>query len=429
MKSSEEIDTMVSRITRQENTGSAKKVHVPHLEQPMSLASGKVLVNAEKPGLGRSVIPVNAASDSDSCSLFEYVPQNKNRLKTSNDSQKLAPGSGKKKKGERIVASRYLQSAGLKKKSASAGPEKKVLQRPLNSTGGSYVAKASFTAKSKKPQNEFASSSNGADKMARQEKTSTPTHGGAPVVLNTCDYSAISVDLSSVSMADASVLGGPVGAGYTSLQQVGQYHRGKDLTLLQQTCDQEYSHYLQVHYLSSLAQKCQADVQKEAMKQLSQLCNLMDVKQMEAAELEKELPRLQHLNQVYDLLEAQQGGLESVVRLLPAQQKEYRIFSTALDTTRHQIETRGILIPSSEEQYEAELANLLLETEELLGSIASMCKDSSAVQNVASIFQDIQKATETQRSDVLKCVELVSAMESLVTQETSLRIQEMQTST
>lgn len=82
MKSSEEIDTMVSRITRQENTGSAKEVHVPHLEQPMSLASGKVLVNAEKPGLGRSVIPVNAASDSDSCSLFEYVPQNKNRLKT-----------------------------------------------------------------------------------------------------------------------------------------------------------------------------------------------------------------------------------------------------------------------------------------------------------------------------------------------------------
>lgn len=63
------------------------------------------------------------------------------------------------------------------------------------------MAKASFTAKSKKPQNELASSSNGADKMARQEKTSTPTHGGAPVVLNTCDYSAISVDLSSVSMA------------------------------------------------------------------------------------------------------------------------------------------------------------------------------------------------------------------------------------
>lgn len=31
----------------------------------------------------------------------------------------------------------------------------------------------------------------------------------------------------------------------------------------------------------------------------------MDVKQMEAAELEKELPRLQQLNQVYDLLDAQ----------------------------------------------------------------------------------------------------------------------------
>ncbi len=52
----------------------------------------------------------------------------------------------------------------------------------------------------------------------------------------------------------------------------------------------------------------------------------------------------------------QQAGLTPVVASLPQLQQQYGSLSQALDTTRHQIPTKGVYIPDDEDQHQGQKA-------------------------------------------------------------------------
>ncbi|KAL8615823.1 hypothetical protein ACOMHN_048531 [Nucella lapillus] len=440
----DDVVTMVSRSSAQKGLGSAReKQRVTRLAQPSFDESGEsdktnsALRNTE-PAVPA---PSEVTSDSETCSLFEYVPQSKNRPKSAEASVKsIPPKSSKKKKGERTVPSRYMQSAKSKRAVSAAESadrtiqtKKNVSQRSsANMNNSSLQPSRKKSALTSRP-TPHLSSSRSPDRSQNnrsgpQGKTSTPTHDGVPI-MTSCDASVINPELSMLSAIDASQLKFGSGSGPSGNHGFQRKEKKEDLPFVQQRLDASYARYLQWLFLDTKASFMLQQQEKDAVRQLCTLWEITEQTRNEKAELEQDLAKLRHMNLLDEQLESQQQCLEPVIRVLRTLETDYSAMARAMDTTRHQIALNGIHLPEDEELYLESLEQGLLESEELLGTLGTLTQSKAPkVTDFSNTCHAVEQAVEGQCSELNRCGELLSAVQSLATHENSLFIQAMQAS-
>ncbi|XP_076439440.1 uncharacterized protein LOC143279093 isoform X2 [Babylonia areolata] len=441
----DEVSTLVSRSSAQRRkVESVRQKHpVPRLAQPSFEDSEEVERGDTAGGRQRAAVsaPSEVTSDSDACSLFEYVPQARSRPKTAEEGSKaVPPKSAKKKKGGRTVPSRYMQSATSKKGNSSTSlpldktlPAKKSLictsSMNTNNSGTQMPRKkAASNSRTAAPHHLSGGSSpdQGQSQSAPQGKTSTPTHDGVPIMAS-CDASAIHPELSMLSAIDASQLRLGAGSGPSGSHRSPRKQKKVDLRAQQQRLDLSYARCLQWLFLASKAELCLQQQEKDAMRQLHALWALLEKTRQEKAHLEQDMARLRHLNMLDQQLDTQHQALEPVVRVLPTLQKDFGGLASAVDTTRHQITVRGIHLPDDQDFYLASLEQVLMESEQLLGTLSTLTrKQAPAVSDFSDACQAVQQAVHDECLELNRCGELLSAVQSLTTHENSLRIQAMQ---
>ncbi|CAC5410796.1 HAUS8 [Mytilus coruscus] len=422
-------------------------------------------------------------SESDACSVKDLVTLKTkgNTRKKSAPVKKKSPLPSKtpqtaKKKSSRIVASRYLQAADAKVKTSLSvlypkptKPERSIskasrsmdfapksarkisrktkdmsidfsprtVQKPKLSSHdtGTSQSKGKVTSQSGEmgtSMNDNGDTPHTPDNshMTTGGQTSTPTHDGSDFP-NEIDASAIHPEISVLSTGlRKSVWREGSRINHSVLSNVSTHlppKKKKQAKLTQHQLDMLYARYIQSLYLSTKAQKVREEQEKQAMAQILGIYTEVEKLQKKNHEMDKELMRLKHLNEVDVQIDLQRQSLGPIVSSLPQLTKEYDTLAHALDTTRHQIPTKGVYIPDDEDQFQRDLEHSLLESEQLLGELSVMIrKDLPSVTAMANALSTMEKATETQVEELVRCNEMIAATQSLTIQETSMKIQAIQ---
>ncbi|XP_055955369.1 uncharacterized protein LOC126816526 isoform X2 [Patella vulgata] len=358
-------------------------------------------------------------SDMDACSIDEYVPIIKSKTKPGTKSNSKTSTVTKAKKGISIP-SRYMQASA--KTSTSLVNQK-------TSSGAKHSA-SNKSLPSHKPATPGRSHKPATPSMPSKPaggKTSTPCSSEAlPNTTQDMDTSAIPAEISAIS-ADLSTLYHSKKYNTSSIIQQKKRPKKQDIKMSQQRLDVIWSRYLQWLYLDSRAKTVFKEQEKAAMGQLNMLWEEVEALHEKEASLKLELVRLKHLNELDDQLELQNSGLEPVINNLPVISNEYHELAASLDTTRHQISTKGIYIPDDEDTFQASLENSLQESENLLGQISMMVRQQTPkTSQFSTALQTTEKVVDSECSELKKCRELLAASQSLITQESSLKIQSIQ---
>lgn len=186
-----------------------------------------------------------------------------------------------------------------------------------------------------------------------------------------------------------------------------------------------YGRLIQWAFLESKARKCLHDQDKQATAQINALSALLEKERRREAELELELARLKHANVVDEMLELQSSGVGPAVSKLTPVESQYHQLASALDSTRHHMPTKGIYLPADgKEEYLAELAKALQETEHLLGEISVMTrKQAPAVEQCAKVLSSMEGTVEHEVASLSRCQSLLSSVCSKLDKENALRLQ------
>ncbi|XP_022235282.1 HAUS augmin-like complex subunit 8, partial [Limulus polyphemus] len=195
--------------------------------------------------------------------------------------------------------------------------------------------------------------------------------------------------------------------------------RRKDLELV-------YCRYLQAKYLEIMAEKAINERSEKAMRQICMLSQMNREFSQCAAQLETQLETFKYLKSLKHYLDIQEECLSPVVCALPTLDVQYRCVADAVDTTRHGLPTSNVIFPKNNEE-EEKLLQALEETDTLLAAInvqlessrGDLCATTSGLRNIYVIL-------EGEIDDLQKNNNLFTQLSSLVTQESSLKIQSIQ---
>ncbi|KAL5022504.1 hypothetical protein ScPMuIL_001659 [Solemya velum] len=392
-------------------------------------------------------------SDSDACSLNEYVTPKASKSQISSSSTKAPRTETPRKKKVKIIPSRYMQAAVAKSKpepksgvsfhststrlksadlTRSGRASRSMDQTRKSSHKKSHVLEARVP-ETREVEKKSEVHTPDSSQMSTGGKTSTPTSDG--YLFHDIDASAIHPDVSILSTGDISRTTAPSsttknrnrGASQSLLSDTilqGSTKKRKSAKITQSDLDMLYARYLQWVYLTASAEKNLHSQEASAMAQISALHEEVDDLYSRKAGLEQELAQITHQNLLEKQLDVQRQGLGPVVSNLPTLSQEYRSLANALDTTRHQIPTKGIHLPDDEDQFQVTLEKTLAESEHLLGELSVMIRQEVPnVSSMATALNMVEKSVEEQCQELSRCRELISATQSLVTQETTLKIQ------
>ncbi|XP_070540031.1 uncharacterized protein [Ptychodera flava] len=199
-----------------------------------------------------------------------------------------------------------------------------------------------------------------------------------------------------------------------------------DDDITQEWLDILYARYIQWVFMASKMKKVRQDQEKEASAQIYWLWNENDKLLQRKAELELEQAQLDQSNNLDRQLELQQNGLGPVVAGLEQLKQEHNTLAQAIDTTRHHVPMQGIHIPPNERDYIEQMRSALNETEQLLGEISVLTREKQPKANeMAKSMQILSNATENECLELDKLNEVLAAVKSLTTHETSLKIQQI----
>lgn len=285
-------------------------------------------------------------------------------------------------------------------------------------------------------------------RISTSQKTSTPTMDGSFIPQEDIDASAIHAEASFLSSGDMSKIQQTQSKtskhhiiqakqdishdpfSQSVLSNVSVSHdpgAKKKPKITQNDLDLLYARYIQSLFLHSRQKKMRDEQEKQAMAQLFGLHEEVDQLRQKKFEMEQSFAKIKHLNQVNEQIELQRQSLGPVITNLPKLKEEYENLAHALDTTRHQIQTKGVYLPEDEDQYQRQLENALLESEQLLGEISVMIRCATpGATSMADALQTMEKTIDSECQELKRCKEMLAAFESLAIHETSLEINVMQ---
>ncbi|XP_022286537.2 uncharacterized protein LOC111099517 isoform X1 [Crassostrea virginica] len=359
---------------------------------------------------------MSLVSESDACSISDFVtkPVTKNKKPvTTAKAIPKTPGTAKKK--TKVVASRYMQAAQAKgsvsvlmEKSSKADRSKGSRSLDVHTSLTNHKGKKQ--PKERKPaeaQRNPGTPEN--PQTAKTGKTSTPTS-------DISFFSTLQTDISAISA------GGDVSKLNPDSHHSKVKHRP---SVTQQYLDLLYGRFVQWDFLACKAKRIREEQERKAMSQILWLQEELQKLRKIKHEKDKELVRLKHLNELDEQLDIQRECLDPVVSHLPKLTKQYETLAQALDTTRHQIPTKGIYIPQDEALFHSQLEQILQESEYLLGNLSATTGQPlhSATATVAQHLSALEKHTNQQCQQLKSCNEMIAATQSLTVEESSLLIQ------
>lgn len=354
-------------------------------------------------------------SESDACSISDFVtkPVNKTKPVKKAKAGPNTPGTAKKK--TKVVPSRYMQAAQAKASVSvlmdkSSKADRSKVSRSLEVPTSHPSQKAKKQIKEKR-QIEVQKNPSTPENLQNRKtgKTSTPTS-------DVSFFSTLQTDLSAISAA------GDV----SKLNSDSHQSKAKPRpNTTQQTLDLLYGRFVQWEFLACKARRIKEEQERKAMSQMLWLQEELQKLRKLKHDKDKELARLKHLNELDEQLDIQRECLEPVVSHLPKLTKQYETLAQALDTTRHQIPTKGIYIPQDEALFHSQLEQILQESEYLLGNLSASTGQPlhSATATVARHLASLEKHTNQQCQQLKSCNEMIAATQSLTVEESSLLIQ------
>ncbi|KAL3864390.1 hypothetical protein ACJMK2_006077 [Sinanodonta woodiana] len=383
--------------------------------------------------------------DSNACSIDEYVtsnPKSKKIAPVPRSTKKVppakAPDMARAKKG-RVVPSRYMQAVESKAKSSSLNLDQTSMR--VNKPSKSLEKPQSARKVARKNHHPIVSAPSDEKDRPRTPETLTVANASTPT--SDCslpdhdiDASAIHPDLSVLSNASnfsklhlsmSTSKQKPMSEGREPLQEINTNRKKSKGKVTQVQLDLRYGHYLQWLFLYTKGKKCQQEQEKQAMTQIAALHEEVEKMRKVKAERLQHLAQLRHLNMLDELIDIQRQGLGPVVANLPQLQKNYSDLAHALDTTRHQIRTKGVYIPDNEEEFLGTLETALAESEHLLGQISVLSRQKSPkVTAMATGLETLEKDVENMTQELKRSQELILATEKLHMEENSLKVQAIQ---
>ncbi|XP_006824895.1 HAUS augmin-like complex subunit 8 [Saccoglossus kowalevskii] len=172
--------------------------------------------------------------------------------------------------------------------------------------------------------------------------------------------------------------------------------------------------------------KVMEEREKDAMSEIYWIWNENEMLSLRKAELETELVDLHYKNKLDELLKVQREGLGPIVSGLDQLKKQHNTLAQAVDTTRHHVPTKGINIPVNERDYLVDMGKALNETEQLLGEIHMLTREHQPqVKECAKSIGALKDATLNEGVELYRLNEVMAAVSTLTTHETSLKIQHM----
>lgn len=156
----------------------------------------------------------------------------------------------------------------------------------------------------------------------------------------------------------------------SSLRKKDQQRR----EVTQMELDLLYTLYLQSVFMTTRARKTLEEKERQAIAQLSALKEYSNRLRRRKQDLDKELIRQQHLGMLDDMLDIQEPGLAQASVLMGQYEQQHAQLATAMQATRHQVATAGIVLPDRQEDFDAAMSRTLQESEYLLGEISAMAQ-------------------------------------------------------
>nr|XP_025961696.1 HAUS augmin-like complex subunit 8 isoform X1 [Dromaius novaehollandiae]XP_025961697.1 HAUS augmin-like complex subunit 8 isoform X1 [Dromaius novaehollandiae]XP_025961698.1 HAUS augmin-like complex subunit 8 isoform X1 [Dromaius novaehollandiae] len=298
--------------------------------------------------------------------------------------------SGQKRKGGRVVRSRYLQYDKEKKKDSSAN---------------------SFTTSTVKPSEKGGSLQN-RSVLPQKGKTSA---GAVPHSLNQSsfekgDLQSTLLDEDKVTRPDLdlSAINDKIllkktpsskSVCKTSTETSGKKQNvNSDSGVLNEWLE---SQTLLLTYLRVKAGKNLAQLEEKAEENLLMLCEEKERQQEKLCELKREFLLEEQEQKLEDVLNKQMEVLTPLVPVCEQFKEQYKSFAASLDATRHELPVKNIHIEGDTLAYLDELQKHLTVTQELLAEVKPGCaeenaKASTVLKELKEVFQELDK--ELQRS-------------------------------
>ncbi|XP_059687862.1 HAUS augmin-like complex subunit 8 [Gavia stellata] len=161
------------------------------------------------------------------------------------------------------------------------------------------------------------------------------------------------------------------------------------------------SQTLLLTYLRIKAGKNLAELEKKAEKNLLMLCEEKERQQEKLYELKREILLKEREQKLDDALDKQMEVLSPLVPVCEQFKEQYKSFAVSLDATRHELPIKNIHIEGDTLTYLDELRKQLTITQELLAEVMPSCSEESekafsALKELKEVSQKLDK--ELQRS-------------------------------
>ncbi|XP_029888217.1 HAUS augmin-like complex subunit 8 isoform X1 [Aquila chrysaetos chrysaetos] len=328
----------------------------------------------------------------------------------SDSSTKVAGGemSTKKRKGGRIVKSRYLQ---YDKKDAKK-----------NTSANSFLSSAAKPSSATKPRSVLLQKcKTSADVLPGSLNQSSFEKGDLQsTLLDEGKISRPDLDLSAIN--DTAVRKKTPGSKSAYKEGTGTCQKnkkvGNDSDALMEELE---SQTLLLTYLRVKAEKNLAKLEKKAEKNLLKLCEEKERQQEKLYELKREILLKEREQKLDDALDKQIEVLSPLVPVCGQFKDQYKSFAVSLDATRHELPIKNIHIEGDMLTYLDELQKQLTITQELLTEVMPSYSEESA--KAFSVLKDLKGVSQQLDKELQRSFTEVQNLSFAVTKEVSLHNQ------
>ncbi|XP_010560494.1 PREDICTED: HAUS augmin-like complex subunit 8 [Haliaeetus leucocephalus] len=326
------------------------------------------------------------------------------------DSSTMVAGgevSTNKRKGGRIVKSRYLQ---YDKKDAKK-----------DASANSFLSPAAKPSSATKPRSVLQKCKTSADVLPSSLNQSSFEKGDLQsTLLDEGKISRPDLDLSAIN--DTAVRKKTPGSKSASKEGTGTCQKtkqvGNDSDALMEELE---SQTLLLTYLRVKAEKNLAELEKKAEKNLLMLCEEKERQQEKLYELKREILLKEREQKLDDALDKQIEVLSSLVPVCGQFKDQYKSFAASLDATRHELPIKNIHIEGDMLTYLDELQKQLTITQELLTEVMPSYSEESA--KAFSVLKDLKGVSQQLDKELQRSFTEVQNLSFAVTKEVSLHNQ------
>ncbi|XP_069733884.1 HAUS augmin-like complex subunit 8 [Phaenicophaeus curvirostris] len=342
-----------------------------------------------------------------------------------------------KRKGGRIVKSRYLQfdKKGTKKDSSASSSSANSSSANSSSTSAAKLSTAKPLSASK-PTSTAKSSS------AAKPRTVPPQKSKAfpDVTCSSLNQSSFEkgnlqstlLDEDKISLPDLelSAINGKTVRRKTPASNSAGKAKTRKAPNPQNTGDDSCSEIQQLEsltllltYLRVRAGKNLAKLEEKAEENLIILCEEKMRQQEKLYELKREILLKEREQKLDEALDKQLEVLTPLVAVCEQFKEQYKCFADALDATRHELPVENIHIEGDMHTYLGELGKELTTTQELLTELLPSCSDESA--NAPNALKELKEMSQKMSKGLQRSFTQVQNLASEASKEVSLHNQQI----